>query len=295
MKSKKESVQDLLLGEFYGICYSAYSNTSFSPEVRAVNVIKEYSSLLESDLNELGENKGNYKTKFINHFTAWMNAKGNCISVMITGGSNFPVRRAEKANASERNKYVAFQNWREKYFKAVNRVPTKSPEEDLIIAERRFEGCLNLQIQMKEINSFCNLKCSYCPNSQSERKEKGEMKHLIFILFLGISCFGYSTKGFDYYRYSLLYGKIYKNDLFYYSLEFNLHKRFVGRHYRGNYHGIGASIDYGKDYQSFGLKGMLNPTYIEFELTRRIRFHPYIWIQGNLVRKDEKLIKNVLT
>ncbi|MGB0870311.1 MAG: hypothetical protein ACPGSD_12005 [Flavobacteriales bacterium] len=155
MKSKKESVQDLLLGEFYGICYSAYSNTSFSPEVRAVNVIKEYSSLLESDLNELGENKGNYKTKFINHFTAWMNAKGNCISVMITGGSNFPVRRAEKANASERNKYVAFQNWREKYFKAVNRVPTKSPEEDLIIAERRFEGCLNLQIQMKEINSFC--------------------------------------------------------------------------------------------------------------------------------------------
>ena len=116
------------------------------------------------------------------------------------------------------------------------------------------------------------------------------MKHLIFILFLGISCFGYSTKGFDYYRYSLLYGKIYKNDLFYYSLEFNLHKRFVGRHYRGNYHGIGASIDYGKDYQSFGLKGMLNPTYIEFELTRRIRFHPYIWIQGNLVRKDEKLI-----
>jgi hypothetical protein len=80
---------------------------------------------------------------------------------MITGGSNFPVRRAQKANNSESNKYNDFINWRERYFNAVNRVPTKSPEDDREAAEKKLEKLLNVQLEMKAINAEirkCKLK-----------------------------------------------------------------------------------------------------------------------------------------
>lgn len=154
-KYSKKNVEGFILKDMYDLCYTAHRNTSFFPEKRAVFIIKEYSDLLESDLKELGENKGNYKEKFIDYFTNWMTSKGRCLSSMITGGSNFPVRKAENANANERNKSVAFQNWRIKYFKAVNRIPTKSPEDDMIITERWLQASINLQLMMKEINKDC--------------------------------------------------------------------------------------------------------------------------------------------
>jgi hypothetical protein len=40
---------------------------------------------------------------------------------MITGGANFPVRRHEKANQSEHNKYTAFREWRTKALNAITR------------------------------------------------------------------------------------------------------------------------------------------------------------------------------
>jgi hypothetical protein len=148
----KVETKEPILKDLYQLCYSAHFHTSFSPERRAKDYVNEYSTMLENDLILLGDNQGNYKEKFISKFSEWMSAKGRCISSMITGGSNFPVRRAEKANASERNKCNAFYHWREKYFTAVSRVPTKSPEDDLEIAERRLETLVNYQIECKQIN-----------------------------------------------------------------------------------------------------------------------------------------------
>lgn len=150
--TEKDNAQKYILGDLYQLCYRAFYNTSFSPEKRALSYIKEYSEILESDLKELGENQGNYREKYISKFSDWMGAKGRCISSMITGPSNFPVRKAQKANQSEHNKSVEFSNWRERYFKAVNRVPTKSPEEELILAERNLEFLINFQFEVKEIN-----------------------------------------------------------------------------------------------------------------------------------------------
>lgn len=143
----------MILGDLWDLCYRAHAHTSFFPERRANSYVKEYSELLESDLKELGENKGNYREKFINKFGEWMSAKGNCISSMITGGSNFPVSKANKANDRERKKSDDFAHWREKYFNAVNRVPTKSPEDDRGEAERKLNKLVNIQLEMKEINA----------------------------------------------------------------------------------------------------------------------------------------------
>ena len=129
-KTAISEAKTMILGDLWDLCYRAHSHTSFSPERRANSYVKEYSELLESDLKELGENQGNYREKFINKFGDWMSAKGNCMSSMITGGANFPVSKANKANARESKKSDDFSHWRKKYFDAVNRVPTKSPEDD---------------------------------------------------------------------------------------------------------------------------------------------------------------------
>ena len=152
MNTHKEKVQGLILADKWDLCYAAHSNTSFSPEKRATMYVTEYSKQLEEDLKELGESQGNYRQKYVDKFTNWMGAKGRCMSSMITGPANFPVRRAQKANNSERNHYDNFQSWRVKYFAAVNRVPTKSPEDELEIAERRLEELVNYQLELKEIN-----------------------------------------------------------------------------------------------------------------------------------------------
>jgi len=149
----KTELNGMTLEHLYEICERAHAHTSFSPEKRAEGYVREYSKLLDEDLKELGENQGNYKEKFISKFSRWMHAKGNCISSMITGGSNFPVRRAEKANRSEHMHSEEFHAWRERYFKAVNRIPTKSPEDEQTEAERKLETLVNIQLEAKEINA----------------------------------------------------------------------------------------------------------------------------------------------
>lgn len=140
------------LSHLKDLCYRAHAHTSFRPEKRAEYYVKAYSEMLEEDLKKLGENTGNYEAKFIERFSDWMHAKSRCISSMITGPANFPVRRAQKANRAEENKYQDFMYWREKYFKAVNRVPTKSPEDEIVHAEKKLKNAIQLQDWLKEFN-----------------------------------------------------------------------------------------------------------------------------------------------
>lgn len=170
----KESVKGLLLAELWDLCYRAYSGTSFSPERRSTQIIKEYSEILENDLAELGDKSGNYKEKFISHFTEWMGAKSNCISSMIAGPSNFPVSRAQKANNREHAKSEEFHKWRERYFKAVNRQRTLSPEEELDIAVKRLDELVINQEFMKQANKIL-------------RKKTSDQQKLVEMMEMGIS------------------------------------------------------------------------------------------------------------
>ena len=53
-----------------------------------------------------------------------------------------------------------------------------------------------------EINSDCNLACSYCPNSKMKRKEQGEMKDEVLATILAqLKSIKYSGKiAFDFYN-----------------------------------------------------------------------------------------------
>ena len=128
-----ETNNTILLQDFKEKAISAHRWTSFSPERRGETMVNEYSAQLAKDLQELraqnidNETLLSYEQRYKSLFSAWLNAKSNCISAMITGPARFPIHKAEKANRSEQKHYDIFQQWREKAKKAI--VKKTQPEK----------------------------------------------------------------------------------------------------------------------------------------------------------------------
>jgi hypothetical protein len=106
----------------------AHNWTSFSPEKRGAQMIADYSEELTADINELKadsnvseESISDYKARYERYFSAYLSAKGNTFSAMITGPANFNTRRHAKANRSEENHYTIFREWRIRAKKAIVR------------------------------------------------------------------------------------------------------------------------------------------------------------------------------
>ena len=163
-----------LATELHDIAYQAYAGTSFDPERRRDQILTELNTELQADLIELGETPGNYEEKYIAHARRWLSCKSRCMSVMITGASNFPVRRNEKANNAEERAYQDFMSWRDRYFKAVNRVHILSPEDDMDIAIKKADKLMINQEVMKSVNKIV-------------RKEMSDSEKIQAIIELGIS------------------------------------------------------------------------------------------------------------
>lgn len=114
----------MLLEKYLDLAIRAHNGTSHVPEQRGEQYIKGFSEQLESDLVEVRKLNGDataYQQKYEQLFTAWLSAKSRCLSSMITGPSGFPVRRAQKANQSEQNRYAEFDGFRTKYFERLRR------------------------------------------------------------------------------------------------------------------------------------------------------------------------------
>lgn len=116
----------------------AHRHTSFSPELRGEQMVNEYSAELTSDIEELTtggaseESIKDYQQRYERYFSCYLSVKSNCFSVMITGGGNFPIRRHEKANRSEKRHYEIFREWRQRAKKAILRKPR---EEKTFLSE----------------------------------------------------------------------------------------------------------------------------------------------------------------
>lgn len=109
----------------YELAYRAHCGTSFTPEKRAQAFVEGHAKDLE---NLRALNIPEDKIKCFEDLTRrWLSVKSRCMSSMIAGGSNFPVRRAEKANRAEHtasqactdyyNKIVAYAK-KEAYYEA---------------------------------------------------------------------------------------------------------------------------------------------------------------------------------
>ena len=135
----------------YDLAYRAFSGTSFSPERRAIDTVKWIEEELAADLIRIGTT-GNYSEKYLTHARKWLSAKSQIMSTMITGPANFPVARNQKNMGYEESAWKNWMDWREKYIKAVFRVPTPSPEEDLDKALADYEKAVQNQERMKLAN-----------------------------------------------------------------------------------------------------------------------------------------------
>lgn len=150
----------LLLQNFKEKAISAHRWTSFSPERRGETMVSEYSAQLAKDLEELkaqntdSETLAAYEQRYKSLFSAWLNAKSNCISSMITGPARFPIHKAEKANRSEQKHYDIFQQWREKAKKAIVKKtqPEKTYNSEIDRYKQELEGMRKNHELMKEGN-----------------------------------------------------------------------------------------------------------------------------------------------
>lgn len=139
----------------YDLCYRAHLGTSFTPEVRAESYCKMY----DTDLAKVIELGGSV-IKFERLFDNWLNAKSNCISSMITGGSNFPVARANKANERERNHGEAYF----KFFESLENKKSREERGEVIIKasdddaveklQAKIDALELVQSQMKAFNKI---------------------------------------------------------------------------------------------------------------------------------------------
>ena len=151
-------VQDMPNVDFsahYKAVKESYYGTSFDPEGRARHTIKTYEDQLRQDLAKVpAEHRAKYVVKYTGYFMSWISAQGRCISTMITGDSNFPVRRAEKANQSEHNRYEEFQEWRARTIAAMERSERrKNAPNELDQQRKQLESRKKLQELMKAANA----------------------------------------------------------------------------------------------------------------------------------------------
>ena len=112
----------------------SYLGTSFSPDKRAEDeiaghirwfngTVDDLSGLCSNDEQHayLTEQLPRFRAKYLEHASACTAAHSSCISTMIAGGSNFPVRRAEKANASHIRHINAMLDWQPRAIAAIKK------------------------------------------------------------------------------------------------------------------------------------------------------------------------------
>ena len=104
-----------------------------------------------------------------------------------------------------------------------------------------------------------------------------------FILLLLSPIYIEARIGWDFSEYSIHYGGSTNfKGLELHSFEFTFdrgRKNCLGR--QPFYHGIGISSSFSKKYQEYSIKAFINPTKRNYAITRRLRLHPYTFIQGN--------------
>lgn len=147
----------------------AYNNVSFSPEKRAEGIIADYVKVLTALADHITENakderqkaiaqevfdrlREKYKAKTLN----WLSAKSRCISSMITGPANFPVRRAEKANNSEHNRMGELIGLEKAMFRyAEKSLSYVMPKESVLgVAETQLKKMKEYQVFAKQVNAL---------------------------------------------------------------------------------------------------------------------------------------------
>lgn len=201
------------------LCYRAYTGISFSPERRRDTILAEYAQSIENLADLIVKHAkddrqkamaqevfDHYREGYKKFYTNWLNAKSNCISSMITGGSNFPVRRAEKANEREHKHCLALCEYSDKLEKYIVKrfaaaIPKAEKQDNELDAMRKkLANAEKFQEDMKTVNRLIRKKddnaalLAWCKDRYGEKEGESKMN-----ILLTPNCFG----GVGFERYQL--------------------------------------------------------------------------------------------
>tara|TARA_R110000803_G_C11989495_1_gene322018 strand:+ start:62540 stop:63421 length:882 start_codon:yes stop_codon:yes gene_type:complete len=148
----------------------AHAGTSFSPERRAASENAGYQAQAADLMHQCPGITQQDLNRYHRAYSAYLSAHGRCISTMITGGSNFPVRRAEKANESTRNRSHELTELKQRIIARYRRQAKKDDIAEqggeLAIARRKLETLERLQTTMKEANRIIRRKPKYAKTDE---------------------------------------------------------------------------------------------------------------------------------
>jgi len=145
---------------------TAFGGVSFNPERRGKSVIAEFSDELNQDIVQIeqaahGHNVdptaaiARYKQKYEAYLTRWLHSQSNCVSTMIAGPSNFPVRRQQKRHQWADNRFGEFREWRRRVLVKIIKsfAPPVTPLTELEKAKADLANRIELQAYMKKVNA----------------------------------------------------------------------------------------------------------------------------------------------
>lgn len=169
-----EAYATLPTGCSIDLAHRAYLGTSFVPEKRAAQTVKDVQADIESLFNAMSiyiteENKDTaleafkgYVDKYRSKYNAVLYARSSCVSWMITGRSGINVNRVNKANDRERRLFDLFTEWRSKAFQgmlkrvfgvyATTGIIQASNPDAISLLQSKLDRLESKQAEMKEIN-----------------------------------------------------------------------------------------------------------------------------------------------
>lgn len=165
------------------IAVAAYRGTSFSPEQRGESARQDYARTLAADYADLvqlattpeqiamlNEEFARYREGYKKRALAYLRSHANCVSWMIAGPSNFPVRQMQKRNQWADNKATEMVEFRERALDAIRKKfrpadlrPIMAGDADAVERlQAKIDEAEALQVKMKKANAIIrkNLKAS---------------------------------------------------------------------------------------------------------------------------------------
>lgn len=153
----------------------SHMGTSFDPEKRAEQEISGFVQDIQNVYNDLKryaktpaqkalliEEMQKFQAGYAQKYNEKLSAHGNTISSFITGGSKFPTRRAEKANASYDKRFQEMIDWKHRAQKAIIRkLKGEAIEEaggEIPLLEKKLKDLEKLQEMMVQANKIIRKK-----------------------------------------------------------------------------------------------------------------------------------------
>jgi len=169
---------------------AAHAGTSFDPETRAVRERTDYAVTLATDrqalealarrapdadaaLARLGGEWPRYRTGYRRRFLVYLGRRSRCLSSMITGPSNFPTARNQKANDAERRAVDDMATYRERALAAIRKAirpdlqPIASGDANAVERLReKLAKAREMQEMMKAANAAIRKHAKLGPDAQ---------------------------------------------------------------------------------------------------------------------------------